>query len=241
VRRRRIAYNVCRDVTLPRMERQEMHTLTAEEAQQLLATAKGHRLETLLALALTTGMRRGELLALQWKDIDWKGGSLQVRRSVNRYVGQGFKVSKPKTKQSRRKIVLPVFVLEVLKEHRTRQLEERLQAGPTWEDHGLVFSNAYGNYLNPSHLGTDFHKLLKKAQLPMVRFHDLRHTAASLLLKMKVSPKMVQELLGHSDIEMTLGIYSHVLPGIHEEAMEKMDQLFKKPGHEDSDEEQEAE
>lgn len=236
VRRRRIAYNVCRDVTLPRLERQEMHTLTAEEAQQLLATAKGHRLEALMALALTTGMRRGELLALQWKDIDWKGGSLQVRRSVNRYVGQGFKVSEPKTKQSRRKIALPVFVLEVLKEHRTRQLEERLQAGPTWEDHSLVFSNAYGNYLNPSHLGIDFHKLLKKAKLPMVRFHDLRHTAASLLLKMKVSPKMVQELLGHSDIAMTLGIYSHVLPGIHEEAMEKMDQLFKNPNDESSEE-----
>lgn len=101
VRRRRIAYNVCRDVTLPRLERQEMHTLTAEEAHQLLATAKGHRLEVLMALAPTTGMRRGELLALQWKDIDWKGGSLQVRRSVNRYVGQGFKVSEPKTKQSR--------------------------------------------------------------------------------------------------------------------------------------------
>jgi len=204
-----------------------MHTLTAEEAQRLLAVAKGHRLEALLTVALTTGMRRGELLALQWKDIDWKGGSLQVRRSVNRYAGQGFKVSEPKTKQSRRKIALPLFVLEALKGHRTRQLEERLQAGTAWEDHGLVFSNIYGNFLNPSHLGTDFHKLLKKAKLPMVRFHDLRHTAASLLLKMNVSPKMVQEILGHSDIEMTLGIYSHVLPGMHEEAMDKMDQLFK--------------
>ncbi len=227
VKRRRIAYNVCRDVSLPRVERQEMHTLTAEEAQRLLAVAKGHRLEALLTVALTTGMRRGELLALQWKDIDWKGGSLQVRRSVNRYAGQGFKVSEPKTKQSRRKIALPLFVLEALKGHRTRQLEERLQAGTAWEDHGLVFSNIYGNFLNPSHLGTDFHKLLKKAKLPMVRFHDLRHTAASLLLKMNVSPKMVQEILGHSDIEMTLGIYSHVLPGMHEEAMDKMDQLFK--------------
>lgn len=226
VRRRRIAHNVCRDVTLPRVERPEILTLSAEEAQRLLAVAKGHRLEALLTLALTTGMRRGELLALQWKDIDWKGGSLQVRRSVNRYAGQGFKISEPKTKQSRRKIALPVFVLEMLKEHRTRQLEERLQAGPTWEDHNLVFSNVYGNFLNPSHLGTDFHKLLKKAKLPMVRFHDLRHTAASLLLKMNVSPKMVQEILGHSDIEMTLGIYSHVLPGMHEAAMEKMDHLF---------------
>ncbi len=227
VRRRRIAYNVCRDVTLPRVERQEMFTLTAEEAQRLLATAKGHRLEALLTLALTTGMRRGELLALQWKDVDWESGNLQVRRSVNRYAGQGFKVSEPKTKQSRRKIALPPFVLEVLKEHRTRQLAERLQAGPTWKDYSLVFSNNYGSYLNPSHLGTDLHKLLKKAKLPLVRFHDLRHTAASLLLKMNVSPKMVQEILGHSDIEMTLGIYSHVLPGMHEEAMGKMDQLFK--------------
>ncbi len=229
VKRRRIAYNVCRDVTLPRIERKEMLTLTAEEAQRLLATAKGHRSEALLTLALTTGLRRGELLALQWKDIDWKDGSLQVRRSVNRYAGQGFKVSEPKTKQSRRKIVLPAFVLEALKEHRTRQLEECLQAGSAWENHGLVFANNYGNFLNPSHLGIDFHKLLHKAKLPLVRFHDLRHTAASLLLKMNVSPKMVQEILGHSHIEMTLGIYSHVLPGIHEEAMAKMDQLFKNP------------
>jgi integrase len=174
----------------------EMLTLTTEQSQQLLVTARGHRLEALLTLALTTGMRRGEILALQWKDIDWKDGNLQVRRSVNRYVGQGFKVSEPKTKQSRRTIALPVFVLEALKEHRTRQLEERLQAGPSWEDHGLVFSNVYGNFLNPSHLGTDFHKLLIKAKLPMIRFHDLRHTAASLLLKMNVSPKMVQEILG---------------------------------------------
>lgn len=233
MRRRRIPYNICRDVTLPRVERPEMLTLSADEAQRLLAQAKGHRLEALLTLALTTGMRRGELLALQWKDIDWKSGSLQVRRSVNRYAGQGFKVSEPKTKQSRRKITLPSFVLEVLKEHRTRQLEERLQAGSTWEDHGLVFSNAYGSYLNPSHLSYDFHKLLKKARLPMMRFHDLRHTAASLLLKMNVSPKMVQEILGHSDIEMTLGIYSHILPGMHEEAMEKMDlsqRVFSLPG-----------
>ncbi len=241
VRRRRIAYNVCRDITLPRVERQEILTLTAEEAQRLLATAKGHRLEALLTLALTTGMRRGELLALQWKDIDWKGGSLQVRRSVNRYAGQGFKVSEPKTKQSRRKIALPVFVLEMLKDHRKRQLEDRLQAGSTWQDHGLVFSNAYGNYLNPSHLGTDFQKLLKKAKLPMVRFHDLRHTAASLLLKMNVSPKMVQEILGHSNIEMTLGTYSHVLPGMHEEAMGKMDELFKHPDDGGPQEEKEKE
>jgi integrase len=240
VRRRRIAYNVCRDVALPRVERQEMLTLSAEQAQWLLVTAKGHRLEALLTLALTTGMRRGELLALQWKDIDWKGGSLQVRRSMNRYAGQGFKVSEPKTKQSRRKITLPVFVLEVLKEHRTRQLEERLQAGPAWEDHGLVFGNAYGNFLNPSHLGTDFHILLKKAKLPMIRFHDLRHTAASLLLKMNVSPKMVQEILGHSDIGMTLGIYSHVLPGMHEEAMDRMDQLFKGPKKPEDNEGKEA-
>src|SRR5215469_200850 len=240
-RRRRIAYNVCRDVTLPRVERPEMQTLTTEQAQRLLAVAKGHRLEALLTLALATGMRRGELLALQWKDLDWKSGSLQVRRSVNRYAGQGFKVSEPKTKKSRRKIALPVFVMEVLKEHRTRQLEERLQVGSTWEDHGLVFSNAYGNFLNPSHLGADFHTLLKQAKLPMVRFHDLRHTAASLLFKMNVSPKMVQEILGHSDIEMTLGIYSHVLPGMHEEAMGKMDQLFKHPGPGEAHEEEQAE
>ena len=239
VKRRRIAHNACKDVTLPRVERQELHALSAEQALKLLETAKGHRLEALLTVALTTGMRRGELLALQWKDLDWKEGSLQIRRTVNRYTGYGFKISEPKTAKSRRKIVLPAFVLNVLKEHRTRQLEARLQAGSAWEERDLVFANINGNFLNPSHLGGDLHALLKQARLPLIRFHDLRHTAASLLLLMGVNPKVVQELLGHSHINMTLGTYSHVLPGMHKEAMEKMDHLFKNPHDDDPEEDKE--
>jgi integrase len=240
VRRRRIAHNVCNDVTLPRVERQEVRTLTAEQAQKLLETARGHRLEVLLALALTTGMRRGELLGLQWKDVSWKDGSLQVCRTVNRYGGHGLRVSEPKTAKSRRKILLPAFVLELLKEHRAHQLEARLQAGPAWEDHDLVFANSCGRFLNPGHLGSDFQKLLTKAGIPHLRFHDLRHSCASLLLSSGVNPKVVQELLGHSHINMTLGTYSHVLPGMHEGAMEKMDHLFKGPEEPQENGEEEA-
>lgn len=154
-----------------------MHTLTAEEVQHLLATAKGHRLEALLTLALTTGMRRGELLALQWKDINWRDGSLQVCRSVTLF-GE---VSAPKTAAARRTIVLPAFVLDVLRDHRKRQDEERLHAGPEWTDRDLVFSTISGNYLDLHHLDADVHELLKEAHLPPLRFHDLRQSVGSLL------------------------------------------------------------
>ena len=182
-----------------------------------------------MTLALTTGMRRGELLALQWKDINWKDGSLHIRRTVNRYSGQGFVVSEPKTAKSRRKIMLPGFVLDLLREHRAHQLATRLKAGSAWQDHDLVFCNGIGNFSHPNHLGVDFQRLLKQAGLPHIRFHDLRHSAATILLTMGVNAKVVQELLGHSHINMTLGTYSHVLPGMHKEAMEKMNELFRKP------------
>jgi len=158
-----------------------MHTLTAEEIQRLEAVAKGHRIEALLTLALTTEMRCGELLALQWKDIDWKDGSLQVRRSVNRYAGQDFKVSKPKTASGRRKIVLPAFVSGALQAHRQRQDEERSHVGSQWKNRDLVFSTNTGDFLNPQNLDTDFQTLLKQAKLPPMPFHVLRHSVGSLL------------------------------------------------------------
>lgn len=228
VRRRLIAHNVCDDVTLPRVTRYEVQTLNEEQAQKLLEVARGHRFEVVLTIALTTGMRRGELLALQWKDINWNDGSLQIRRTVNRYSGRGYVVSEPKTARSRRRIILPGFVLELLREHRAHQLETRLHAGSTWHDHDLVFCNGIGNFSHPNHLGVDFQQLLKQAGLPHIRFHDLRHSAATILLVMGVNAKVVQELLGHSHINMTLGTHSHVLPGMHKEAMEKMNDLFRR-------------
>ncbi len=223
---RLVSRNVCDGVTLPRLTRYEYQTLTAEQAQKLLEVARGHRLEMLLTLALTTGMRHGELLGLHWQDIDFEHGTLQVRRSVSRVRGQGYKELEPKTPRSRRMLTLPQFVLDMLKQHRANHVELRQKAGSEWQDHDLVFCNRYGSFLRPDRVRKQFQQLLVDAGLPYMRFHDLRHSAATIFMKMGVPPKVVQEILGHSNINITLGIYSHVLPGMQDEAMGKWDHLF---------------
>ena len=223
-----VARNVSEDVSPPReTQPQERQILTPEQAQRLLVAAKGHRLEAMLTLALATGMRRGELLALRWQDIDVQHACLYVRHSANRLPG-GYRVTEPKTASGKRKILLPQFVLEALQQYRIRQLEAKLKAGPQWEEHDLVFCNIYGRFLNTNSLQVLFSSLLKKAGLPHMRFHDLRHSAATILLSMGVPAKVVQELLGHSHISITLGVYGHVLSSMQQEAMDKLDTLFGK-------------
>ena len=236
IRWRLISRNVSDDVSPPRdTQPHERQTLTPEQARKLLAAAKGHRLEAILTLALATGMRRGELLALRWKEIDFERKSLYVRRSVNRLPG-GYCETEPKTASSKRHITLPQFVIEALQQHRIRQKEARLKAGPTWEENDLVFCNIYGRFLNSQSLFVLFSSLLEKAELPHMRFHDLRHSAATILLAMGVSAKVVQELLGHSNITMTLNVYGHVLPSMQQEAMNRLDHLY--GGKEDEEEDQ---
>jgi len=226
VRRKRIVQNPCNDVELPRVTTHEISPLTSEQAHKLLEAARGHRLEGLLVVALATGMRRGELLALRWQDIDFEKRTLQVRRTVTRLPGRGFVESEPKTPKSRRTLILPQFVLKALKQHHMRQMEVHLQAGTNWRDSDLVFCNIYGRYLDPGSLHDQFAALLKKAGLPHMRFHDLRHSAATMLLGMGIPMKVVQELLGHSSFTITADIYSHVLPSMLEGAMDKWDHFF---------------
>jgi integrase len=218
--------NVCDAVSLPKQTRRDIQPLTQKQARQLLVSAQGHKLAGLLTLAITTGMREGELLALKWLDINFDARSLHIQHSMGYIPGQGYLEFEPKTSKGRRKIVLPPLVCEALKQHRTRQLEACLKAGTRWQDHDLVFCNMYGGYLDPAHLRQRFDKLLKDAGLPDVRFHDLRHSAATILLSMGVPAKVVQEILGHSQISMTMDIYSHVLPDMQQEAMGKMNDLF---------------
>ena len=225
VRWKLIGRNVCEGISLPRQTRHEIQPLAKEQAQKLLKTAKGHRLEGLLTLALATGMRKGELLSLKWQDINFDDKSLQVRRTVGKFKG-GYKESEPKTTSSRRKIMLPQFVIDALKQHRVRQLEAHLKASTAWVERDLVFCNINGEYFPFTSLDDLFHDLLEEAGLPYMRFHDLRHSAATILLTMGVHPKLVQELLGHSQIRMTLDTYSHVLPSMQREAMNKLDDWF---------------
>jgi integrase len=146
---------------------------------------------------------------------------------MNRYAGYGFVENDPKTKRSKRKIVLPDIAIKTLEEHRERQEQARLKAGEKWKGKGLVFCTQFGGFTTPTYITRCFQSLLKKAGLPKIDFHDLRHSAATILLVMGVHPKIVQELLGHSTISMTLDTYSHLLPTIQKEAAEKMDQAFK--------------
>jgi len=153
-----------------------------------------------------------------------------VWRTISRQRKRGVVESEPKTSRGRRKVILPSFVIEVLKRRRSRQLEARLKVVSAWEETNFVFTNGHGEFLEPSQLHMMFRSLLKDADLPQIRFHNLRHSAATIMLTMGVHPKVVQELLGHSNISITLDTCSHVLPSMQQEAMDKLNDLFGRDG-----------
>lgn len=227
-----IARNVAQAVSPPKLVRtQEMRPLTREEVRQFLTAIRGDRLFAAFFLEMATGLRRGELLGLKWEDLDLTKGTLQVRRSLVR-IRQDDGRSKlvfrePKTAKSRRLIPLPEEAVKVLKEHRRRQAEERLRLGSLYQDHGLVFCTEDGRPIGPRNFIRRCTALLRKAGVEHTRFHNLRHTFATLLLEMDEHPKVVQEILGHSRITQTLDTYSHILPGLKERAAAKMNDILK--------------
>src|SRR5215216_4926040 len=222
-----IPRNVTEAVKTPQPEKKEIKSLSPQQARALLEAAEGDRLEALYMLAVTTGMRQGELLGLKWEDIDFEAGTLQVRRTLSTRAGRGFSFSPPKTAKGRRSIKLPKVAKRSLKKHRKAQLEERMKLAGLWEDNGLVFATRLGTPMGRQELVMrSFKPLLKKASLPDIRFHDLRHTCATLLLGKGVHAKFVQELLGHATISITLDTYSHVLPGMGDAAAGAMDEAL---------------
>ena len=218
--------NVCEAVTPPRVARQEMKVFTPEQSRRFLEAARNDPLEALYVLALTTGLRQGELLALRWEDLDEGAGRLSVRRSL-RYLSQrGFVEGEPKTSRGRRNILLTPVALAALKRHQARQLDRRSRS-PSWQDLGLVFPNRRGGFIQATNLlRRSFRPLLTRAGLPKIRFHDLRHSTATLLLLAGVHAKIVSEILGHSTVSFTLDAYSHVLPSMQAEATAKMEALL---------------
>jgi integrase len=182
--------------------------------------------EPLNVLAVTTEMREGELLGLKWSDIDFDGGILRVERTLNVIGGKLF-FAEPKTELSRRRLVLPQHALQALEAHRERQREKREWLDEAWAEMDLVFPNTIGRPEDPrSFARREFLPLLRKSDLPRIRFHDLRHTAATLLLEEGINPKVVQEMLGHAHISITLGLYAHVTPKMLQAAARTMDDLF---------------
>lgn len=210
----------------PKVERYNARFLTAQEAKTLLEACRGHRLEAFFTLALTTGMREGELLGLRWGSMDPEGGTLKVEAQLQRIGGKPQLVP-PKSSRSRRTLKLPNLALEALRVHRTRQALERLKAGSVW-DNGLdlVFTSQTGRPLDPNNLKRTLQSLLRKAGLPRIRIHDLRHSTASFLLSQGVALKMVSELLGHSQISMTADTYGHLAPEALEEVARRIDEVL---------------
>jgi integrase len=214
--------NAAAAVKSPRPEKPEIHPLSPEQARAFLEAAKGDRFEALYVLALHCGLREGELLGLKWADVDLETGTLQVRRTLSE-TRTGHKFEKPKNGKGR-SVKLSRKATEALKSHRTRQNEERLRAGSLWQDNGFVFPTTTGTTMSCTNLlGRHFKPLLKRAGLPAIRFHDLRHTCATILLVAGKHPKYVQELLGHASINITLDTYSHVIEGMDGGLADAMD------------------
>jgi integrase len=161
-------------------------------------------------LALCLGLRRGELLGLRWEDIDLDSGTLEVVQTLQR-VGGALRFARPRTEDSARTIPLPPLCIEALRERRRQQFTERADAWPEWRENGLVFATRIGTPIEPDNLRRRWGRIRTTAGLTGTRFHDMRHTCVSLLLHLSVAPDMVREIVGHSDLEVTMTIYAHTL------------------------------
>ena len=218
--------NVAALVSPPRVARQEIQPFTPQQARDFLGKIADHRLYSLIAVALSCGLRQGEALGLRWADgVDLEHGVLHLRHALQVVDGER-QLVELKTARSRRTITLPSEIVTVLRDHRTRQLERRLAAGPKWHEAGFVFTTRDGKPLDGGNVTRDFKRLLEKAGLPPLRFHDLRHSCASFLLAQGVGPRVVMEILGHSQISLTMNTYAHVLPSLQKEAAHRMNALL---------------
>jgi integrase len=220
-----VSRNVATLVDPPKSERHDIAFLSPTQAKTFLQAVKGDRLEALYGVSLTLGLRQGEALGLTWNDIDFANRTLSVRRSLQR-IGRALVLTDLKTKGSRRDIPLPLSVVNMLREHRTRQLEERLAAATWGNDWDLLFTQPDGAPFNQWSVVAQFKRHLKAAGLPDMRWHDLRHSCASLMLASNIHARTIMETLGHSQISTTMNTYSHVIPELQREAADRMDELF---------------
>jgi integrase len=224
-----IERNVATVVRPPSIEQVEVQPWSTAEASRFLATSADHRLHALFAVGVALGLRKGELLALRWDDVDLHGGVVHVRQNVQRLPEVGLVFGPPKSNKSRRTIPLPAASAKVLRTHRANQAAESLAVGPGWVESGLVFTSAVGTVIEPRNLNRFFDELIAKAGVRRIRFHDLRHTCASLLLAQNVPARIVMEILGHSQLAMTTDLYSHVMPTALRAAADAMDRALARP------------
>jgi integrase len=210
-----VVRNVCDLVDPPTPAKPNHSVWDVEQVKIFLRYTKNQRMHPVYVLAMT-GMRLGELLGVRYEDVNWGGGTIHISHAVQYIHGHGIIDTEPKTDSAKRTIKLPAFVLKVLRNH---VVQNRITEG-------LLFKTSNGTPFSPRNVQRYFYEAVKEAKLPRIRFHDLRHTAATLLFLAGTHPKLVQELLGHSSIALTLDTYSHVIPAMHGEAADKMDDMI---------------
>ena len=221
-----LSRNVADAVSLPHVQRPEMKTWSEDDIIYFLESAKDSPYYALFYTALFTGMRRSELLALRWQEIDFIFSQVYVSRSLHVLKEGKVVFTSPKTASGRRTVALPPSAILLLKEHKEKQTLDRVMLGIPLKDDDLVFSHIDGKRLLPNTVTHAWIKLVKRTGLKCIRFHDARHTHASLMLKQGTHPKIVQERLGHASIQITLDTYSHVAPGLQEAAATRFDEAF---------------
>jgi integrase len=192
------------------MNRVEGRTLTPDQARKFLDTLQGHPHEALYALMLSTGLRRGEALGLMWEDLDEEEGVLRIRRQLRRDKS-GLSTTDTKTATSRRAINLVEPMLDLLRKHRQQQRKQKILLGPEWVKTDFIFTTMIGAPIDPRNLLREFKGICSKAGLGNWHVHELRHSAASLMLAQGVKLQVVSEVLGHSSIRMTSDVYGHIL------------------------------
>ncbi len=212
----------------PPVKKREMHIYTPEQVDMLLASVKGHRLAALVTLSVATGMRAGELLALKWSHVDLNGGMVHIKRTRSR-VAKGYVDERPKTESGVRDIKLIPLALDALRAHKRRLAEERLRLGEAWKDEDRVFPSAVGTAIGAANFRRLWYKIVARAELPEIHFHDLRHSAASWLLSKGVPVVDVSKMLGHADPSITLRIYAHAMPGSAEQVAAVMETILRRP------------
>jgi len=225
-----VSRNAAAAAKAPAVVDKEQSTWMPVELNTFLSSVADHRLFAAFVSSATTGMRRGELLGLRWREVDLDSGRVSIVRTITTVNGQPIETS-TKTNKSRRRVALDTATVEVLRAHREREEVERKAAGSAWHETGLVFTLEDGSAIHPDRFSRWFSRLVELAGVPHIRLHDLRHTHATLALEAGVHPKVVSERLGHATVGITLDLYSHVSPAMDEDAAERIAGLLDVPGH----------
>lgn len=220
---RLVTFNAAADAAPVRVEKKDVPVLTPDDATALVAAIKGDPLEALYISALASGLRQGELLGMRWSDVNFDSETFAVRHQLQRVAGK-WQLTEPKSSKARRTLAVDPMVIDALRAHKVRQIEQRLVAGSRWQETipDLVFRNSVGNPLDASTVTHRFQRSLRQAGLPRMRFHDLRHGAASLLLSQGVDLRTIMDQLGHSQISLTMNTYAHVAPALQRDAAKRL-------------------